>query len=98
MLLIMSKSIEVKPVKASKREHNILSRSIDKASEGLDAIIELYNELEEDRPIIQLDEEVLEALEKAKENYGEDMINEKINALIKEALSWLQFNQEENSS
>ncbi len=84
-------------MKAIKREYNEFSRSIDKMSEGLDAIIELFNELEEDKPIIRLDDKVLDELEEAKEKYGVDFINRKMNNLIREALSWLsaQENEEE---
>ncbi|MGP4081414.1 hypothetical protein ACTWQL_16030 [Pseudalkalibacillus sp. R45] len=76
-------------MKAVKREYNEFSRSIDKMSEGLDAIIELFNDIEEDKPIIQLDDRVLSDLEEAKEKYGEEFINKKMNNLIREALSWL---------
>ncbi|WP_349410118.1 atypical membrane-integrating protein (Mistic protein) [Pseudalkalibacillus sp. SCS-8] len=82
-------------MKANKREYNDLSRSIDQISEGLDAVIELYNELEEDKPIIKLDDQVVSQLEEAKEKYGEDFIDRKLNTLIKEALSWLDAPSEE---
>ncbi|WP_408010563.1 atypical membrane-integrating protein (Mistic protein) [Pseudalkalibacillus sp. A8] len=83
-------------MKAIKREYNEFSRSIDKMSEGLDAIIELFNELEEDKPIIRLDDKVLAELEEAKEKYGEDFINRKMNNLIREALSWLSAQENED--
>jgi hypothetical protein len=76
-------------LKADKREYNELSRAIDRLSEGLDSVIELYNELEEDKPIINLDDQILSDLEEAKEKHGEDFIDKKLNTLIKEALSWL---------
>lgn len=76
-------------MKADKREYNELSRAIDRVTEGLDSVIELYNELEEDKPIIKLDVQVLSDLEEAKEKHGEDFIDKKLNNLIKEALSWL---------
>ncbi|MCF6409333.1 atypical membrane-integrating protein (Mistic protein) [Pseudalkalibacillus salsuginis] len=82
-------------MKAIKREYNEFSRSIDKMSEGLDAIIELFNELEEDKPIIRLDDKVLNELEEAKEKYGEDFIHKKMNNLIREALSWLSAQENE---
>ncbi|WLD94780.1 atypical membrane-integrating protein (Mistic protein) [Alkalihalobacillus sp. AL-G] len=85
-------------MKASKREQNELSRALDKASEGLDAIIEMYNELEEDKPIINLDDQVIKELEKARGSFGEEFIDRKLNSLIKEALSWLSADQEDESS
>ncbi|MCF6136709.1 atypical membrane-integrating protein (Mistic protein) [Pseudalkalibacillus berkeleyi] len=82
-------------MKADKREYNELSRAIDRVSEGLDSVIELYNELEEDKPIIKLDDQVLTQLEEAKEKYGEEFIDKKLNSLVKEALSWLELPTEE---
>ncbi len=82
-------------MKAEKREYNEMSRAIDRVSEGLDSIIEMYNEIEEDKPIIKLDDQVLSNLEEAKEKYGEDFIDKKLNNLIKEALSWLDAPAEE---
>ncbi|MGM7700751.1 atypical membrane-integrating protein (Mistic protein) [Pseudalkalibacillus sp. Hm43] len=76
-------------MKAEKREYNEMSRAIDRVSEGLDSIIEMYNEIEEDKPIIKLDDQVLSDLEEAKEKFGDDFIDKKLNNLIKEALSWL---------
>lgn len=82
-------------LKAEKREYNEMSRAIDRMSEGLDSIIEMYNEIEEDKPIIKLEDQVLSDLEEAKEKYGEDFIDKKLNNLIKEALSWLDAPAEE---
>ncbi|WP_078544303.1 atypical membrane-integrating protein (Mistic protein) [Litchfieldia alkalitelluris] len=76
-------------MKLSDDEKKSLSGSIDKLNEGLDEIIALYNEAEEDRPIIQFDQEVIDAIEKAKSSVGEEEITRRINTIIKEILAFL---------
>ncbi|MRG85776.1 hypothetical protein [Salinibacillus xinjiangensis] len=58
---------------------------------ALDEIIDLFNNLESDVPIIQYSDEVLENIERAKKKYGEDMMNERINKVVGEMLSWLDL-------
>ncbi|QKY68642.1 hypothetical protein [Lentibacillus sp. CBA3610] len=82
-------------MKASELE----TKRFDKA---LDEILDLFNNLEEDKPVIQFDAEVLENIERAKIKYGSDMVDEKINTVVHEMLSWLdldevQTEEEENS-
>lgn len=76
-------------VKANQKETKILSDAIDKVTDGLDTVIEIYNELESDKPIINFSDEVLGDLTKAKQIYGEKYVDQKINAVVKEMLSWL---------
>ena len=59
--------------------------------EALDVIIDLFNNLENDRPIIQFDDEVVEQIEKAKIKYGEDTVNERINKIVQDMLAWLDL-------
>lgn len=68
------------------------SKRFDKA---LDEILDLFNNLEQDEPIIQYSEEVLTYIEKAKKKYGEDMVNEKVNRVVGEMLSWLDLDDVE---
>ncbi|MFD2759795.1 hypothetical protein [Lentibacillus juripiscarius] len=71
-------------MKASELE----TKRFDKA---LDEILDLYNNLEEDEPIIQFEADVLENIERAKIKYGSNMVNEKINTVVHEMLSWLDL-------
>ncbi|MDF0729041.1 atypical membrane-integrating protein (Mistic protein) [Cytobacillus sp. S13-E01] len=81
-------------MKLNEKEKQSLSDSIDKMNEGLDVFIQFYNESEEDKPLIEFDEDVIEAIEKAKEAYGEEATNKKINTIIKEVLTFLPINGE----
>ncbi|MEQ6390006.1 hypothetical protein RZN22_11835 [Bacillaceae bacterium S4-13-58] len=58
---------------------------------GLDEFIELFNNMEDDKPIIHFSDEVLGNIERAKKKYGEEMVNEKINTVVHEMLSWLDL-------
>lgn len=58
---------------------------------ALDEFIELFNNMEDDKPIIQFSEEVLENIDRAKKKYGEEMVNDKINTVVREMLSWLDL-------
>ena len=64
------------------------TKRFDKA---LDEILDLFNNLETDEPIIDFNEDVLELLEKAKKKYGIEQVSEKINSVIGEMLSWLDL-------
>ncbi|KPH72427.1 MULTISPECIES: hypothetical protein [Bacillaceae] len=66
----------------------IESKRFDKA---LDEILDLFNNLESDEPIIKYNDEVLSFIEKAKKKYGEDIVNEKVNIVVGEMLSWLDL-------
>ncbi|MBD8070511.1 atypical membrane-integrating protein (Mistic protein) [Bacillus sp. PS06] len=82
-------------MKLSAEEKKTLSTSIDKLNEGLDEVIALYNEAEDDRPVIQFDAEVMEAIEQAKETFGEEEITRRINTIIKEVFSFLPKQEKE---
>jgi hypothetical protein len=76
-------------MKVNDKEKQALSDAIDKMNEGLDVFIQFYNESEEDKPIIEFDEEVISAIEKAKKTFGEEEITKRINSIIKEVLAFL---------
>lgn len=80
-------------MKVNDQEKQSLSDSIDKLNEGLDAIIQLYNEAEEDKSLIAFEDDTIEIIEKTKQAYGEKEIDERINKIIKEILSLLPLNQ-----
>lgn len=77
-------TFEVIYVKATEIE----SKRFDKA---LDEILDLFNNLESDVPIIEYNDDVLSFIEKAKKKYGEDIVNEKVNIVVGEMLSWLDL-------
>ncbi|PAE27931.1 hypothetical protein CHI07_17200 [Paenibacillus sp. 7884-2] len=64
------------------------TKRFDKA---LDEILDLFNNLETDEPIIDFNEDVLELIEKAKRKYGIEQVSEKINSVVGEMLSWLDL-------
>lgn len=76
-------------MKLNENEKKTLSDSIDRLNEGLDDVIQLYNEAEEDKPLIEFDQEVIEAIEKAKETFGDEEITRRINTIIKEIFAFL---------
>ncbi len=76
-------------MKLNENEKKSLSDSIDKLNEGLDFVIQLYNEAEEDKPLIQFDDEVIESIEKAKKTFGDEEITRRINTIIKEIFAFL---------
>lgn len=76
-------------MKVSKDENKKLSDSIDQMQEALDVFIDLYNQSEEDTFYVKLDDEVIELIQKAKNAFGQDMVNQKVNTIIKEVLSFL---------
>ena len=80
-------------VKYNKEDREKYSEAIDRMQEGLDSMIDLYNEAEDDEELIQYDEDVIAAIQKAKESFGEEFINQKINTIVKEVLSLMQGGQ-----
>ncbi|KAA6450420.1 protein mistic [Bacillus swezeyi] len=75
-------------MKVTDQEKEQLSTAIDKMNEGLDAFILLYNESEKDEPLIKYEDETADIIKQAIEQYGEESINQKLNAIIKEILSF----------
>lgn len=80
-------------MKANENDYQKYSDAIDRIQEGNEAMIELFNELEKDNPVIDLNEELLKNITRAKEKYGEEVIVQKINSIIAEMLSWLDLNE-----
>lgn len=80
-------------MKANEKDYQKYSDAIDRIQEGNEAMIELFNELEKDNPVIDLNEEVLKNITRAKEKYGEEVIDQKINSIVAEMLSWLDLNE-----
>jgi hypothetical protein len=80
-------------MKANQKETKVLSDSIDKMNEALEEVIELYNGIEEDIPVVKYEQDVLENIAKAKNVYGEEYVNKKINSIVKEVLSWLPLDE-----
>lgn len=74
-------------MKLKPNEKEALSEAIDQMNESLDRFIEFYNEAEEDKAIIELDDEVIALITSVKEKYGEDALTKKINLILKEVLS-----------
>lgn len=64
------------------------TKRFDKA---LDDILDLFNNLENDEPIIDFNDDVLELIEKAKKKYGIEQVSGKINTIVEEMLSWLDL-------
>ncbi|HLR51910.1 MAG TPA: atypical membrane-integrating protein (Mistic protein) [Candidatus Avamphibacillus sp.] len=81
-------------MKANEKDYQKYSDAIDQIQEGYDSMVELFNELENDIPIIHFDAEVIEKIETAKEKYGNDLIDEKINSVIGEILSMLDLDKD----
>jgi len=77
-------------------EKEALSDAIDKMNESLDRFIEFYNEAEEDKAIIELDDEVIALIEAGKEKYGESGLTKKINLILKEVLSFVSDEEKES--
>lgn len=64
------------------------TKRFDKA---LDEFLDLFNNLENDEPIIDFNDDVLELIEKAKKKYGIEQVSGKINTIVEEMLSWLDL-------
>lgn len=71
------------------------SDAIDRVNEGMENIIELYNNLEEDEPLVDYEEDVAEQIERAKRKFGEAEVNKRINTVCREMLSWLPLDEVE---
>ncbi|MCM3731246.1 hypothetical protein M3196_06175 [Fictibacillus nanhaiensis] len=80
-------------VKYNKEDREKYSQAIDRMQEGLDSMIDLYNEAEDDEDLIQYDEEVVIAIKRAKETFGDGFIDQKINTIVKEVLSLMEGGQ-----
>jgi len=80
-------------MKANEKDYQKYSDAIDQIQEGYDSMVELFNELENDIPIINFDAEIIEKIEIAKEKYGDSTIDEKINSVIGEILSMLELDK-----
>lgn len=93
-LLTKLNYFEVNKMRVNKKENKVLSDSIDKIEEGLNSIVELYNHSEEDLPLIKYDDHVIENIEKAKKIYGTEYIDEKINNLVREIISFLPLDEQ----
>jgi hypothetical protein len=80
-------------LKLNSKENKGLSKAIDQVTEGLDALIELYNESEIDEPILQWTEENVANIKKANEHYGAKVVETKINKIVSEMLEWLPLDE-----
>ncbi|MDX8365881.1 atypical membrane-integrating protein (Mistic protein) [Cytobacillus sp. IB215665] len=76
-------------MKMTNDEKQVLSDTIDGLNEGLDSIIALYNESETDKPIIDFEDDVISAIEQAKEKYGDKNITDHLNNIMREILSMM---------
>lgn len=76
-------------IKANNEDQTAFSDAIDRANEGIEGIIELYNNLEDDEPLVDYEEDVAEQIEKAKIKFGAPEVNKRINTVCREMLSWL---------
>ncbi len=81
-------------LKVKREESKSLSDAIDRITEGLEKVVELYNESEEDEPLIQFEPKVIETIENAKKVYGTQVVTTKLNNVVKEMLSWLDLEEE----
>ncbi|UOQ92191.1 atypical membrane-integrating protein (Mistic protein) [Halobacillus shinanisalinarum] len=62
-----------------------------KFDKALDEILDLFNNLENDDPIIHFGDDVIENIERAKKKYGDETVDERINTVVREMLSWLDL-------
>ncbi|MDU0814013.1 protein mistic [Bacillus siamensis] len=74
-------------MKVTNGEKEKLSNAIDRMNEGLDVFIQLYNESENDEPLIQFEDETADLIRQARDSYGQEQLNEKLNTIIKQILS-----------
>jgi hypothetical protein len=87
-------SRRVTGLKAGQDESKIFSDAIDRINQGMEDIINLYNELEEDRELINFDDDIAARIVKAKEKYGGEFVDQKINNVVKEIIEWLPLDGE----
>lgn len=78
-------------MKANENDYKRYSDAIDQMQQGNEAMIDLFNEMEGDRELIGFDDKVVEQIEKAKVRFGDDAVNQKINIVVGEMLSWLDL-------
>ncbi|WP_077326348.1 hypothetical protein [Virgibacillus siamensis] len=78
-------------MKANEDDYKKYSDAIDYIQQGNNAMIDLFNEMENDYEVIDFDDEVINQIKKAKEKFGEEEVNHKINTVIHEMLSWLEL-------
>ncbi|GGH87459.1 hypothetical protein JOD43_003637 [Pullulanibacillus pueri] len=83
-------------MKANNKESQIFSDAIDAINNGMEDIINIYNTLEEDQPLIQFDDAVVQQIEKVKQKYGNEFVDKKINTVVKEMLDWLPLEDTED--
>ncbi|OCB94922.1 protein mistic [Bacillus amyloliquefaciens] len=74
-------------MKVTNGEKEQLSNAIDRMNEGLDVFIQLYNESENDEPLIQFEDETADLIRQVRDSYGQEQLNEKLNTIIKQILS-----------
>ncbi|WP_269774396.1 protein mistic [Bacillus siamensis] len=74
-------------MKVTNGEKEQLSNAIDRMNEGLDVFIQLYNESENDEPLIQFEDETADLIRQARDSYGQEQLNDKLNTIIKQILS-----------
>ncbi|MFC7061613.1 hypothetical protein [Halobacillus seohaensis] len=82
-------------MKANEQDHNKYSAAIDNIQEGNNVMIELFNDLEDEIPLIRFGEDVRENIEKAKIKFGDHVVDGKINTVVSEMLSWLDLDDVE---
>lgn len=83
-------------MKLNEESRQKYSDAIDKMSEGLEEMIELYNNAEEDIPLMPFEEDVVHDIAKAKRIFGEEYMNGKINTIMKELLSFMRLDEYED--
>ncbi|MBD0407764.1 protein mistic [Bacillus sp. 1021] len=83
-------------MKVTNGEKEKLSNAIDRMNEGLDVFIQLYNESENDEPLIQFEDETADLIRQARDSYGQEQLNEKLNTIIKQILS-ISLSKEEQA-
>jgi hypothetical protein len=82
-------------LKLNSSENKALSNAIDQVTEGLDAVIEIYNESEMDEPVLSWTDENLSRIKKANEQFGVKAVETKINNIVSEMLDWLPLDDED---
>lgn len=78
-------------MKADESDYKKYSDAIDRIQEGNDAMIELFNDMESDKQLISYSDDVIEDIERAKKKHGNDEIDDKINKVVREMLSWIDL-------
>ncbi|MEW9677618.1 atypical membrane-integrating protein (Mistic protein) [Lentibacillus sp. L22] len=77
------------------KANELETKRFDKA---LDEFIDLFNNLEQDEPLIHFSDDVVKNIELAKKKYGDHMVDEKINTVVREMLSWLDLEDVEDEA